>query len=230
MTPSLAHTTHHNYDYINSLAANILDYRSSHCFFLHGNMPPIDGRCFYNYCHYVEANNYSELAPDLAFINEEHPSLSLCISTKTAFEKPAADLFVQLLKKQFWIADTMADAMLTCLQEGVMNAIVHGNLNIHHQSNILDNFEQYYNTISHALHHSAGAHKRISIFAWRKNEGFVIAVSDQGHGFTVAPTAPVLTTQHHGRGIMLIHSFADYVWQTTPNNIFMEFTNDKHTF
>ncbi len=210
------------------LAAKVCGDSPSHYFFTAGSIPAIDGNYANFYRHYIEVGSYQHLASSLDYIHHENPDLSLCLSTKTAFVQPTSELFMQMLQKQFWITDTLYDAMKTCLQESILNAVIHGNLNIHHSNNVLDHFEQYYADILKALECPEKADKYISIFAWRRDDSFILAVCDKGKGFTLKSPMPIDNAMPHGRGFVLIQHFAHQVWQATPNNLFMEFKHDLH--
>ena len=103
-----------------------------------------------------------------------------------------------------------------------MNAIIHGNLQISHPAPDTAHFQEYLENISHALLNEALALQRISIYAWFTSAHVTICISDQGKGFTLEqPDAAI--DQPYGHGLMLIRKLAYRIWQTSPNNLYIQF-------
>jgi DNA-binding response OmpR family regulator len=108
------------------------------------------------------------------------------------------------------------------IHEAMVNAIVHGNLEV---SSDLKNggWEEYHATIAHRRNTRPFADRRVTVLmrAERKRS-FAIQISDQGPGFDVSklpdPNDPTVWEKPSGRGIILIRSFFDDVVHSPTGN------------
>lgn len=108
------------------------------------------------------------------------------------------------------------------IHEAMVNAIVHGNLEV---SSDLKNggWEEYHATIAHRRNTRPFADRRVTVLmrAERKRS-FVIQITDQGPGFDVSklpdPNDPSVWEKPSGRGIILIRSFFDDVVHSPTGN------------
>jgi anti-sigma regulatory factor (Ser/Thr protein kinase) len=194
----------------------------SHYFFTSDEINSFQDLLTKPYQHFVEMREYVHLSQVLSFVRSEHPHISLSLTTETAFKQPVADFFTaHIARKRAIAAETMSD-IKTCLQEAVMNAIIHGNLIIEHSGDEIDGFQHYLDQIALRIEDELLGLKRVSVFAWFTDVSITICVSDQGKGFELEQPA-IDETKPYGRGLALIRCLASRVWQTKPNNIYMQF-------
>lgn len=173
--------------------------------------------------HFIEMGDtaYSEYA--VAFIGEEYPHISLTLSTQTAFRQPVAECFSAHLANMHVVGRLRASDIRTCLQEAIMNSIIHGNLATPQEGRLTSHFQQYMENISANIADHKQGRKRISIFAWHTTRHITLCVSDQGEGFTLDQPETDITIPY-GRGLPLIRAMSDRVWQTLPNHFYMQFS------
>lgn len=112
------------------------------------------------------------------------------------------------------------------IHEAMVNAIVHGNLEV---SSDLKNggWEEYHATIADRRNTRPFADRRVAVLMRaERRRSFAIRISDQGPGFDVSklpdPNDPAVWEKPSGRGIILIRSFFDEVtFSPTGNQISM---------
>lgn len=198
--------------------------QGAHYFFASHDLPNFLDHGIRGYAHIIETGSYGNLLPLLGYIQQEHPATSLCLNSRTAFQHPASELCMQLIQQRLRIPEGSVDNVKTCLQESIMNAIIHGNLGIQASVEQTQDFQGYYDRVTEALNTPSNAIKRVSIFAWRTKFSIIISIFDQGAGFDLAECNKFsdANLRTHGRGMLLIRSFSHRVWQTHPNSISME--------
>jgi anti-sigma regulatory factor (Ser/Thr protein kinase) len=197
--------------------------QSTHCFFNNDEVDSYPKLLAKPYQHFIEMHEYVHLGNALAFIRDEYPDISLSLTTKTAFRQPIADFFAQHLANQRDFSEGVIMRIKTCLQEAVMNSIIHGNLAIEHDGDAKDNFQHYLEKISRHIDDESLSLKRICIFAWLTERHITLCVSDQGKGFGLNQPA-VNIAEPYGRGLFLIRNMCGRLWQTQPNHLYMQFT------
>jgi len=192
----------------------------SHCFFSSEEVRSFPELLKKPYKHFIEMREYLYLGKVLQFIRDEYPHVSMSLTTSTAFRQPVADFFTTHISSQCdFSAELMAD-IKTCLQEAVMNSIIHGNLCIAHEKP--EDFHLYLENISQTANRSEAGLKRVSIFAWITDQHVTLCVSDQGKGFVIEPQEQVASSPY-GRGLSLISHMCARTWHTQPSNFYMQF-------
>lgn len=172
--------------------------------------------------HFIEMREYVQMGNVLEFIRNEYPHTSLSLTTDTAFRQPVADFYTQHLARLRPLSPELMNDIRTCLQEAIMNSIIHGNLKVEHDKNDIADFPDYLERVSTALKKEEYALKRISLFTWFTMSHITVCVADEGPGFAIEqpPYNPVMP---YGRGLPLIRAIAQQVWQLRPNHISMQF-------
>ena len=175
------------------------------------------------YVHFIEMREYVHLSHVLAFIENEYPHVSLSLTTDSAFKQPVADFLAALLARKKSISPSVQSDIKTCVQEAVMNAIIHGNLRIEQQNKAVASFEKYLHNVAQAVGDETLSLQRVSLFAWFTLDSVTICVADQGKGFSLEQ--PILNEDSpYGRGLPLIRGMSRKIWQTKPNHLYMQFS------
>lgn len=100
------------------------------------------------------------------------------------------------------------------LEEALLNALYHGNLEISSKLKELPD-NSFYDLAFSRQKESPYCDRRISVTSSMTNEQVCFVIRDDGPGFDVAslpdPTDPENLTRPSGRGVMLMHAFMDEV-------------------
>jgi anti-sigma regulatory factor (Ser/Thr protein kinase) len=101
------------------------------------------------------------------------------------------------------------------LDEALVNAMHHGNLEVESSLREGDNDQEYYDTIRERKDCSPFCHRRVRIEAEFSDHHICVQISDDGSGFDPElvpdPTAEENLHRASGRGLFLIRSFMDQV-------------------
>ena len=171
----------------------------------------------------LELGEYVHLSKVLTDIREVEPCYVLSLTTRTAFRQPVAEYYAQHFSQRFSLLSHKVMEIKTCLQEAIANAVMHGNLAIQHEPAEGEDFTRYYEQVNERLGQEHYASKRVNIYLWEQPTRFAVRVSDEGTGFSAKPPAPN-ASESHGRGLHIIHSLADKVWQgTDKSSLYMSF-------
>ena len=108
------------------------------------------------------------------------------------------------------------------IDEALLNAMHHGNLEVSSELRDSDNEEDYYATIRDRKQKSPFCHRRVRVEAEFSNQHICVQISDDGKGFNTSSIAdPTNETNLHrvsGRGLFLIRSFMDQVSHNQAGN------------
>lgn len=195
---------------------------NAHYFFTHEEVRGLGNIFSLSYRHFIELHEYVHLRHVLEFIDHSNPQLSLSATSQTAFHQPVADYLATHLADIYKLPASLASDIKTCLQEAVMNAVIHGNLVIKHDEQTRWDFQKYIDKVTHAIKDMELSLKRVSVYVWASDEHITICVADQGKGFNLNQPTPY-TTSPYGRGLVLIRHMCHRLWQTQPNYIYMQF-------
>lgn len=172
---------------------------------------------------WMEIGAYSHINNSLNKIIMQTPDLAISLRSASVFKSFVAMDLHEHLMHFFDLPTTHDSAQLTCIQEALINALMHGNLEIGNANCSLSGLDEHYRKVGRMLTQTRYAEKRIDLMAWRKGSSFIIAVSDEGTGLSVE-SSESFSTQSNGRGLMLIKSLSKRVWVLPHNNqIMMEF-------
>lgn len=118
------------------------------------------------------------------------------------------------------------------LDEAIVNAMHHGNLEVESSLREGDNENKYYETIRHRKNNPPYCHRRVRIEAEFSDQHVCVQISDDGQGFNPQlvpdPTAEENLHRASGRGLFLIRSFMDQVaYNQAGNQITMTKLREK---
>jgi anti-sigma regulatory factor (Ser/Thr protein kinase) len=168
------------------------------------------------YSNFVEISTRDKIESLLPSYSGVLADVALSITTFTCYQNNVAICFADMLSKKFDLGEEKKADIKTCLQEAVMNSILHGNLGVGGKLNTVSDFEIHQKKFKHRLTLEEYKNKRIHIHAWDEHKHLKIAVSDEGNGFdldnVLSKNEQTPPETPHGRGIMFIKSLADELW------------------
>ena len=162
---------------------------------------------------YVELGDEEDLPPGLLSTLARAPGLHLSLSTATSFSLDIAPLFCSAMVARGWLdARRRADAEI-CMHEAVSNAIVHGNLDIHHGPSADPGaFDGFFRAVHQRLADRAHASRRVTVEAVASPDELCLRITDQGRGHPGhVPAAIDSLEAKSGRGIRIMGELADRV-------------------
>ncbi len=123
---------------------------------------------------------------------------------------------VEFCNEMLWMQIAMA------LDESLVNAIFHGNLEVSSDLRQLDDGKAFFDMVNERKHQSPYKDRRVAIEMRVNREQAEFVITDDGVGFNVAslpdPTDPANLEKAGGRGLLLIHSFMDSVQHNAKGN------------
>jgi CheY-like chemotaxis protein/anti-sigma regulatory factor (Ser/Thr protein kinase) len=135
---------------------------------------------------------------------------------------------VETVMKQFGLFDPGEHVRVgVAVQEAVVNAVVHGNLEVSSDLKRAD-WDAYHAAIARRAQETPYKGRRVTVVTKAvRGAGLTVRVRDEGPGFDPAalpdPTDPLNIEKGSGRGLLLIHTFFDRVTHNrTGNEITME--------
>ncbi len=155
----------------------------------------------------------SKLEAFLESLQVNVPDISFSLTTLSCYNNSTAQAISRMINERFGLYDDRVLQVQTCLQEAIMNSIIHGNLGIDGKFKSVDDFEEYNNTIRERISSSRYKYKRIETNIWAGDSQLKISVSDEGSGFSMPDdddsdggNAP------SGRGLLFIRTLSDRAW------------------
>ena len=108
------------------------------------------------------------------------------------------------------------------LDEALLNAIVHGNLEVSSELRLTDDGKAYTEMISKRKQEAPYMDRRVKVHLHASNDFATFVIEDEGPGFDAAslrdPTDPENLERAGGRGLLLINAFMDEVKHNEKGN------------
>lgn len=158
----------------------------------------------------VEAG--AALKPLLAELSRH--GLMLSLTTATAYRLEAAQAFCDALAARTKADKKLRQAMELALHEAMVNAMVHGNLEIGSlPKDSLDDFVRFCESIETRLGDPRFGDRRVDVRAEWCGDFIELVVQDHGRGYdtTSVLRRPVALDQKSGRGLFLIKDLCETV-------------------
>ena len=162
-----------------------------------------------SYMRYTHDTKKLPAPKSLAFVLENEPSL-----IGPAIEHMQGNLpdWSERDRWQFAVA----------IDEALVNAMHHGNLEVDSELRDSKNEQDYYDTIRDRKQTSPFCHRRVRVEAEFSDQHICVQISDDGKGFDAArvadPTCEANLHRVSGRGLFLIRSFMDQVCHNQVGN------------
>ena len=127
--------------------------------------------------------------------NEHH--LSFLCTSPLIYSVDIADFFVKKLSESLNLSDQMKTDIRLALHETLINALVHGNLEISTgQVKTAYDFMNYTNLLQERLKSSSFAKKSVCIYASWNTHKLVIRVKDEGNGYKHKKNTTIIQMWH----------------------------------
>ncbi|MEQ1706648.1 MAG: ATP-binding protein [Rickettsiales bacterium] len=139
------------------------------------------------------------------------PDLLLSLTTASCYNANVSDIVTECIDRRFYLNNFKFEEIKTCLQEAIMNALIHGNLQVGKDFRSAKDLYEYQTKVRKRLVIDGYRLRRLNIMVWKKNDYIQIAVGDEGDGFSI-PDTPYDESLPSGRGFMLIRSMSDNMW------------------
>lgn len=108
------------------------------------------------------------------------------------------------------------------MDEALINAMHHGNLEVDSRLRQSENEQEYYDLVRERKHQSPFCHRRVRVEAEFSDQHICVQISDDGQGFDPRsvpdPTCEENLHKTSGRGLFLIRSFMDQVAHNLTGN------------
>lgn len=147
---------------------------------------------------------------ELVLVNDD----SLVPSVISRLEQPIAELGI--FDEGEWMQVAMA------LDEALLNAMIHGNLEVSSDLRQLDDGQPYIDMIAKRKTESPFCDRRVSVRLQASPEEARFTIRDEGPGFDASsvcdPTEPENLEKAGGRGLLLINAFMDEVHHNECGN------------
>ncbi len=141
------------------------------------------------------------------------------LPTEKIIREPIAALLVEEMQQFIRFSEEMRFKIEFCLQEGLQNAVVHGNLEVTMPLLSLEDFEHAQNIIEHRLTIPLFNQRQVQVVCRLFSESLELNIKDEGKGFSIAEKQKETL---FGRGFMLMTELSDgfsYCQKTTTLQI-----------
>lgn len=147
------------------------------------------------------------VVPDLSGLVLD--GLYMNMSTMTAYGLEPAHHFCEALAARIDLSEKTRQLMELALHEALVNAMVHGNLEIGPiAKDNLEDFIQFCQLIETHLADSRFGPRRVVMYARWGGETLDVVIEDQGKGYDPSAVDDVDLTKKSGRGLFLIRDIA----------------------
>lgn len=110
----------------------------------------------------------------------------------------------------------------TALDEALVNAIIHGNLEVSSDLRSVDDGAPYHSLIRQRKQEAPFCDRKVRVFVRASRDQAVFVIRDEGPGFDPSsipdPTDPENLEKVSGRGLLLINAFMDHVSYNSKGN------------
>lgn len=135
---------------------------------------------------------------------------------------PGAIAYLQNLARNFGVCDEAGSVQLgVALEEALLNAVIHGNLEVSSDLRFLDD-DSFERTIRERAATPPYANRRVAILCNINRSSATFEITDEGPGFDVAslpdPTDPENIIRPFGRGLLLMRSFMNQLDYNSAGN------------
>ncbi|NBO17629.1 MAG: ATP-binding protein [Proteobacteria bacterium] len=164
---------------------------------------------------FVEITPDHDCQHDFMLVQDKQPNFGIAISSQYAYYPQTSMLVTHSINERIGLSRIRKMQILTCLQEAITNAVIHGNLGVKRRCESLAEFEAFHRQVDAALHVPENRQLRVYVQAWDYGRWLQICVRHQGPGVLsvrkLSESHPSLE-QKSGRGLFIIQSLAQQAW------------------
>lgn len=155
----------------------------------------------------------------------QHSESYFQLENDIALIPPLVNYFKENLARIRMLDNTELIRITVALREGLMNAIIHGNLEVGSELRNVDH-DAYYRLIADRRSQPVYANRRVHVHATESAQEARYVIRDEGPGFDPSkipdPTDPENMEKASGRGLLLIRTFMDeFAHNSVGNEITM---------
>lgn len=175
---------------------------------------------------FIESTGQHYAKTCLMKAQEKQPDIFLSLTTASAYRFPVAQDICQMLGNRLLLSPALRLDVQTCLQEALINAIVHGNLQVKSRFTSCKSFEEYCQRTQQQMLDPLLGQRRIRIYIWHDKHLLTLQVQDEGKAlFSLSDECDAPCP--HGRGLFLIRSLSDAYWiGEDHSSLYMRFCTD----
>ncbi len=164
------------------------------------------------YSAFIEVSYKDKMDSLLEKLLIDSPDISISLTTHSCFNHHVAQVISQTISNRFNLLDEQIIKIQTCLQEAIMNSIIHANLGMDGKFKSVSSFDEYQDEINQRMESDDYKYKRININIWDGHNRLRISVEDEGSGFLMPENDNDDNVLPHGRGLMFIRMLSDRAW------------------
>lgn len=155
---------------------------------------------------------------------ERSDGIYLSLTTGSAFAVQPAQAFRQAVETRYDLAEETSEAVEIALNEGIANAVIHGNLDMGGvPRQTADEMDSFCSVLNERLADPIRGRRRVHVWVIPAPTKLTFRIEDEGAGYRPAPASsdPARTS---GRGLVLIRSLARRTWlEREGRRLAMEF-------
>lgn len=140
------------------------------------------------------------------------PFMFMALSNHFAYHETISLKIIKSVAKHIYLTEDLQQKISTCLHEGILNAIIHGNLHLHDTYETMEEMERFHNEIDKRLLSSRYASSYVSIEVHHMPSELIFIIKDQGKGFDYISQACSGKFTAHGNGIPIMKTLASDLW------------------
>lgn len=164
---------------------------------------------------FVHSTPGHDTQTDLKQLQDKKPNFGISLNSAYAYHPQTSSLLTQAINERLGLSRARRMQIITCLQEALTNAVVHGNLCVERHFNSLAEFNAYHQQVHEALDEPMYSNLRVYVRAWDYGRSLLLNVRHAGSGrledLKLFESHPSLE-QKTGRGLYIIQSLAEQVW------------------
>lgn len=152
--------------------------------------------------------SFADETPSLPEMGDDHVFYASLL-TPTCYQMPVAEMIGRFLAEKMHLNEDFQQRLQTALQELVMNAVLHGNLEVAERFESSEGFNDYCKLVDGRLKQPAYVKRRVTILVIRRRQGLTLRVIQEGATFYWKQEEH--NALYQGRGIALIRACGGFL-------------------
>lgn len=206
---TLPHLIHAHAETIGSVYTHILADESLTSYITHADEESLHAAFLQPRKLYIEAIGTRVPLTLRRIFNQPRFAFALSLSSRAFYNTPLAQLITAHAIVRMPSLKAHQTRLETCLQEAIMNAVIHGNLEIESDFSNKFGFERFCQQVDAKMENPLLYTRHIGIVFQEREEGVTLTLTDEGAGHDRIEHITTPLTQLHGRGLGILHSLSD---------------------